>query len=181
MNKIITGVCMIVVYCFISCADKEPDHDSSIIGNDTSRPAAIVLDPQKAMQADTALALPTVATPSLAKPLPQDASTVTAAGMNPPHGQPNHRCDIAVGAPLNSPATKPASPVVSTMATTPSVQKTTPKTVTPPGMNPPHGEPGHRCDIAVGAPLNSPVTKPQTITPAVTEPIIIAPKKDSGG
>src|SRR6188474_1027285 len=27
----------------------------------------------------------------------------TAEGMNPPHGQPGHRCDIAVGAPLNSP------------------------------------------------------------------------------
>ena len=26
----------------------------------------------------------------------------TAPGMNPPHGQPNHRCDIPVGAPLNS-------------------------------------------------------------------------------
>ncbi len=31
-----------------------------------------------------------------------------AAGMNPAHGQPNHRCDIAVGAPLNSkPVPKP--------------------------------------------------------------------------
>jgi hypothetical protein len=26
-------------------------------------------------------------------------------------------------------------------------------TSTPPGMNPPHGQEGHRCDIAVGAPL----------------------------
>ena len=24
---------------------------------------------------------------------------------------------------------------------------------TPPGMNPPHGQEGHRCDVAVGAPL----------------------------
>ncbi len=24
---------------------------------------------------------------------------------------------------------------------------------TAPGMNPPHGQPGHRCEIAVGAPL----------------------------
>lgn len=27
------------------------------------------------------------------------------------------------------------------------------KTTTPPGMNPPHGEPGHDCSVAVGAPL----------------------------
>ena len=94
--------------------------------------------------------------------------------MNPPHGQPNHRCDIAVGAPLNLPAPKPGAKTVSTSAT-PAVQptatppqKTTAKTVTPPGMNPQHGEPGHRCDIAVGAPLNSPVTKPGTKTVAST-------------
>jgi len=31
-------------------------------------------------------------------------------------------------------------------------------------LNPAHGQPGHRCDIAVGAPLNSaPAAQPQTI------------------
>lgn len=34
----------------------------------------------------------------------------------------------------------------------------------PKGMNPPHGQPNHRCDIAVGAPLNSPIAKPQSAT-----------------
>lgn len=38
---------------------------------------------------------------------------------------------------------------------------------TKPGMNPPHGQPGHRCDIAVGAPLNSKATQ-MTTTPAPT-------------
>ena len=33
-----------------------------------------------------------------------------------------------------------------------SAQQTT-QTQTAPGMNPPHGQEGHRCDIAVGAPL----------------------------
>lgn len=37
---------------------------------------------------------------------PQKVTTPTALGMNPPHGQPNHRCDISVGTPLNSPAPK---------------------------------------------------------------------------
>jgi len=49
-----------------------------------------------------------------------------------------------------------------------------------PGMNPPHGEPGHRCDIAVGAPLNS---KPATVTTAPASiappPLLTAPKTDS--
>lgn len=94
----------------------------------------------------------------------QPQEVVTAPGMNPPHGQPNHRCDIAVGAPLNSPVAKPAA---TTTATQPqqTVTMTPPtpvKTVTAPGMNPPHGEPNHRCDIAVGAPLSSPVKKVET-------------------
>jgi hypothetical protein len=40
------------------------------------------------------------------KTVPQTTPSPTAAGLNPPHGQPNHRCDIAVGAPLNSPPAK---------------------------------------------------------------------------
>lgn len=65
-------------------------------------------------------------------PPPQPVQSQTAAGLNPPHGEPGHRCDIAVGAPLggNNPMNNTAT-----------------------NLNPPHGQPGHRCDIAVGAPL----------------------------
>ena len=113
---------------------------------------------------------------------PAPASTgQTAPGMNPPHGQPGHRCDIAVGAPLNG-AAAPAKPAGQTISMNPNGQvtggdnanvkitrtdnntkATTTSTVpansqigsqtTAPGMNPPHGQPGHKCDIAVGAPL----------------------------
>ena len=88
---------------------------------------------------------------------------VTPPGMNPPHGQPKHRCDIPVGAPLNSPVAKTATAPKTTVVTTPAVANgnnvppllaTTPEAApTPEGMNPPHGQPKHRCDIAVGAPL----------------------------
>ena len=109
----------------------------------------------------TPQAQPTAA-PTATAPQPVQQSTTvapTAPGMNPPHGQPGHRCDIAVGAPLNSPKgqTPPAPPApkqgtASVIERTPQAQ---PATVTPtaPGMNPPHGQPVHRCEIAVGAPL----------------------------
>jgi hypothetical protein len=97
-------------------------------------------------------------------------------GLNPAHGQPGHRCDIAVGAPLNSAPTQQGQTVTTQPAQTVQVNSGQPKVVTTTavaqpvkvakGMNPSHGQPGHRCDIPVGAPLNSPVTKPATTTAA---------------
>lgn len=101
------------------------------------------------------------------------AGAKTAAGMNPPHGEPGHRCDIAVGAPLSSaPGTATGQPVQmqqsapaanSPVFNSPSHPvQTAPQPVAAPaaggsptaaGMNPPHGEPGHDCAIPVGAPL----------------------------
>jgi hypothetical protein len=118
----------------------------------------------------------------------QTQAQPTAPGMNPPHGQPGHRCDISVGAPLNSKPAAPATPA--TVTTTPAQPQVTMKEVptttkTAPGMNPPHGEPGHRCDIAVGAPLNSKPAAPATVTtttaPAAIVPpaLLTAPKSDS--
>jgi hypothetical protein len=92
-------------------------------------------------------------------------ATTTAAGMNSPHGQPGHRCDIAVGAPLNSApktTTKTSTVPNQNITVTPVTPTTQNKTAA--GMNPAHGQPGHRCDIAVGAPLNSAPAKPGTTT-----------------
>ena len=115
------------------------------------------------------LAAPSVSPLTTAPVLPvnNDSAAAFKAGvaLNPQHGQPGHRCDIAVGAPLNAPATS-IQPTVS--ATTAPVTTTTnidTKKVLPEGnssgtaLNPKHGVPGHRCDIAVGAPLNSKPTQ----------------------
>jgi hypothetical protein len=85
-------------------------------------------------------------------PVPVTNST---AALNPAHGQPGHRCDIQVGAPLNSaPAANNAAP----SQTQPIIMQPTPATAPAAAgtgaKNPAHGQPGHRCDIAVGAPLN---------------------------
>jgi len=91
-------------------------------------------------------------------------------GLNPAHGQPGHRCDIAVGAPLNSAPTQQVQATQGqTVQVNPNQQKVVTTTATPvkvaKGMNPPHGQPGHRCDIPVGAPLNSPAAKTTAATP----------------
>ncbi|PWB22076.1 hypothetical protein [Flavobacterium sp. HTF] len=98
----------------------------------------------------------------------------TTGGINPAHGQPGHRCDIAVGAPLNSAPTQQAQQTTvqpaQTVQVNPNQQKmVTTTTVAAPvkvgkGMNPSHGQPGHRCDIPVGSPLNSPAPSTTTTT-----------------
>lgn len=105
------------------------------------------------------------------------SNPTVASGVNPAHGQPNHNCDIPVGAPLNS-RSKSSVPVkqsnLQSAPVTSVVQKTPIKTVVSKGMNPPHGESGHRCDISVGAPLNS---KPVTST--VSKPVSEQPKVEN--
>lgn len=132
-----------------------------------------------AMNSET---LSSTTTPDGAQQAPTaPAQTTTAPGANPPHGQPGHRCDINVGAPLDSPPGNTSAPTPApTMAPqSPSTGMPTPSfapkplspisapppapstppgpapapVVTAPGMNPPHGQPGHDCAIAVGAPL----------------------------
>ena len=126
-------------------------------------------------------------------------STPTGVTLNPPHGQPGHRCDIAVGAPLPNdgnvvaqaqsqahPVSQgEAMPVVSGGMPQQVVQVQQPQAqqsyVGPKGekLNPPHGQPGHRCDIPVGAPLNSkPAAQPAAAQPQVTQQqIVIDPQQ----
>ena len=74
-------------------------------------------------------------------------SATIAEGMNPPHGQPNHRCDISVGAPLNAPPGKitPTKSVPASVTEVPKATYTTSEapavlndapTTTTQGMNP---------------------------------------------
>ncbi|MFU8842210.1 MAG: hypothetical protein ACNA7V_00225 [Bacteroidales bacterium] len=96
--------------------------------------------------------------------------------LNPPHGQPYHRCDIPVGAPLNTPPANAGSQTSGNSAvntatrttknpTAPTIEnamKVNPSQTqnagtadkgTKPKLNPAHGQPYHRCDIPVGSPL----------------------------
>ncbi len=117
-------------------------------GNDSA-------EQEQAPETSTTETAPAVTTPQSGTPL----NTSGDVKLNPAHGEPGHRCDIAVGAPLDGSPAAPAqtqSPLIQAEqpAATSPIQTTTQPVAE--GMNPPHGQPGHRCDIAVGAPLNSP-------------------------
>jgi hypothetical protein len=103
---------------------------------------------------------------ALAKTQPaamQKPPVVTAKGMNPPHGQPYHRCDIAVGAPLNAKPGTAATAINTVPAPEPPKFNAQGKM-----LNPSHGQPKHRCDIAVGELLDSKPVQ-ATTTPPVTD------------
>ena len=101
---------------------------------------------------------------------PTQATTTNnnSAGLNPEHGKPGHRCDISVGAPLNSAPNTTATPQVNTntpVTTTvpannkpqinPIVTNPTQAAGSSVKLNPAHGMPGHDCAIAVGQPLKN--------------------------
>ncbi|MFT5237357.1 MAG: hypothetical protein ACI9M9_000949 [Flavobacteriaceae bacterium] len=81
-------------------------------------------------------------------PVKKSATPVKSADnivMNPAHGQPGHRCDISVGAPLNSTPTP-----VKTNSQTSDVVLDSGGALPKGSINPAHGQPGHRCDVSVG-------------------------------
>lgn len=145
-TKIFLSSLLAVSLFMVSCKkelqpqESAPTETAVIDANGNPAPAAQTMNTPAGQQ------------PVVQQQMQQPQSQATAPGMNPPHGQPNHRCDIAVGAPLNSPPGKNPA----TQATQAPVQvqpQNAAPVVTAPGMNPPHGQPGHKCEVAVGAPL----------------------------
>jgi len=165
MKRILIPVAAAIFFSLTACNNNEPDHDASIETPLKSKDSLAANPIPNAVAPTDSTAVQPVQTVNAQ---PATATQTVAAGMNPAHGQPGHRCDIAVGAPLNSAPAKPATTTTTTQTVTPAPATTT---KTAPGMNPPHGQPGHRCDIAVGAPLNSAPAKPAatpTVTPTAT-------------
>lgn len=156
-TKLLISSLAITSLLFVSCKKElEPQESTATselvrlgLAKDTTKAAAPVVQQTPATNPNTVLS--------------------DTKGINPAHGQPGHRCDIAVGAPLNS---APTQQVQATQGQTVQVNPTQQNVVTTTtapvktakGMNPPHGQPGHRCDIPVGAPLNSPAAKTTTTT-----------------
>lgn len=145
-----------------SVADPEFNYDK--VADSTKQSSTVTLPGLTSQQNQTtALQLPT-----------NTNSQSGNVALNPEHGKPGHRCEIAVGAPLTSNPVTTSNPIqTTTTTTTTSTPTTIPTTTTAKttsnntnsALNPSHGQPGHRCDIGVGQPLNS---KPTAITQQTT-------------
>jgi len=178
--KTIISCIVLLSLGLVSC--KQEEESNAVSANPET---SVFSDDFKGATAEPTTPSSTTATPQVAgAPMvtsPNGMVTPTAAqpvkvgkGMNPAHGQPGHRCEVAVGAPLNSAPAKTTT--ASTQSSTITSAGSTPGTVTKngatitttnnnlpatiaapietaPGMNPPHGQEGHVCSVAVGAPL----------------------------
>lgn len=153
MQKIFYGFLAALV--LVACNKKEEKEEVT----QPASPSAI-----EAATASGAASAPLTYTTSPAQQAPAAAGTPAGVKLNPPHGEPGHICEIAVGAPLPAEGVLPA-PVVETAPARPvpinpgvtsvinqplnTVVNNGPK----PKFNPPHGQPWHTCDLEVGAPL----------------------------
>lgn len=169
-------ISVLVLYSLAACAPINKSESQSETSTIESTPDLLLEMNNTASEENTAIET-TIQSPDI-KESEQSKTTEPQVKLNPPHGEPGHRCDIAVGAPLDSPApnkTQPTAkpsvtPVPSTTntATLPSTGRVGPTIEnlknfrpSPPvnsstvSINPPHGQPGHRCDIPVGSPLPS--------------------------
>lgn len=142
MKKLFVSLISFVIISVVSCKEKTPEIDTSLtmpapaenavyINNDSTAPVGAAIN------------------------VPVPNSQPVTGRLNPPHGQPGHDCNIAVGAPLGGSSNVPANP--GAQINTPAPVMTAPLPVLSGGVtgkiNPPHGQPGHDCGVAVGAPL----------------------------
>lgn len=155
----------------IACQSTEEENTSSSQNTTTNTAATIPgTDTQNAVAAPTATTIPSAA-PVVAAPVTAPPPVPIAGAspkVNPAHGLPGHRCDLQVGDPLpqagSAPATQAqvvpaapagqAGPTVQSIAPPPPPANTSSPISGSKKVNPAHGQPGHRCDLAVGAPLN---------------------------
>lgn len=170
MNKLLSAILISGIYILSGCGPRQAEYDPTIVPEksetkvsaaDTSKPAAAISVPGLSEPVKTAPAITSTSAPvvtSTSAPVTQ-----TAPGMNPPHGQPGHKCELAVGAPLNSkPTTTSVTPPPIKTEMTSAQPASTPVQVAAPvtnaagkRLNPAHGQPGHDCSIAVGQPLKN--------------------------
>lgn len=161
----------------ISCNNEQPDKEATVIIQNapvvsadiagSALKAISTVNPPADISKTTAQPIPvpqqiTTVPSTKAMPVQNNSNVKTVAGLNPVHGQPGHRCDISVGAPLNSPATKPQAPAA-TMSQPVMIPQQTSAANGTAGVNPPHGQPGHKCDVGANANLSTGAAK--TVTP----------------
>ena len=166
MNKYFLVFTASTTLFLASCAEAPVEQEEPVPSTVASMPAASAMPDTSATVNTAAVSMPAATTvqsqpaitvpqqqPSIKKAGKVQAGSKASGALNPEHGKPGHRCDIAVGVPLSTPIQAAPQSNVQTGPQPPSPLM--PQPTTGKGrLNPAHGEPGHDCKVAVGQPLN---------------------------
>lgn len=99
MKQIFLGALLVAATAISACTPDTNADAATKTGSDSAASTSMSSQPATTPAAQTGITTSTSST--------TPGSSVTSdnkdVALNPPHGQPNHRCDIPVGAPLNSP------------------------------------------------------------------------------
>lgn len=169
MNKYFIFITAVVFGTLISCSSAQKESKQVPVQQQNQMPQTMVKTDTSATISSVPETVPATAT--TIEPAAVNTAT-TPPELNPPHGQPFHRCDIPVGSPLSAAApakTTQSNPVpaINRTGTAPTLENAarlnnpqannpnspTVTNGTKPKLNPPHGQPFHRCEIPVGSPL----------------------------
>jgi len=109
MKQIFLGAFIVAVTALSACTDdsRPADDAAAKAAADSAAAPAMLAQPSTTPTTQPGAVNANPATGSTA------ATTPAEGALNPPHGQPNHRCDIPVGAPLNSPPGANTTPMPS--------------------------------------------------------------------
>jgi hypothetical protein len=147
----------LVSMCFLAC---NSDNGQKSLVDYSSGSAAATMEANNASssnangQTNSLVSHPST---KLGNLMNSNTGTLSAAGsgLNPAHGLPGHDCAVDVGAPLPAVAAVPVSAPVANTSPTLNQQNLSVKQPVKSNVkiNPAHGQPGHDCAVAVGAPL----------------------------
>ena len=171
VNRYFILITSVVLVTMISCSPAQKETKStSPVQQQNQVPQTMLKADSSSIISSVIETVPVTATSN--EPAVVNA-TNTPPELNPPHGQPFHRCDIPVGSPLSAAApaksaTVQTAPQINRTGTAPTLENAarlnnpqannpnspTVANATKPKLNPPHGQPFHRCEIPVGSPLN---------------------------
>lgn len=155
MKKVLLHACIVSLVSLTACGGNTPVQDPNNVSLAAPVPTpAVAIDTTKPSAAPTsqAAALPTLPAQS------QSSAAKSMGALNPEHGKPGHRCDIAVGAPLSSPVQKPQQSAQPAQVLPAQPLPAQPLPAANGGvvrLNPAHGQPGHDCAVQVGQPLKN--------------------------
>ncbi len=157
MKKTVVAIAIVSVAFFAAC-NQGADSDQDTQDNQPATEASVQED-----QSAQGISLSTTSGETIDPSAAPASGTAMTGGegvkLNPPHGEPGHRCEIPVGAPLDSDPVNSNGMVQQQLIQDHAQPAAQPQPVQMPAggqtarLNPPHGQPGHDCAVAVGAPL----------------------------